>query len=519
MRNEELLQKIAELEKKLQETENELANEKARHYKTNERLNEVLLKLSAYQEKYGIERIKQILPKNEKIEKIVINEVEEIIKEENKNKKTNKGKKYKKSKFDYEKHVSEVRYIEPEEKNCLACGKELVVISEKVRYAVEVIPSKIKVIKLIKQNKKCEKCNKKDNKIYYPLCNEVFNGSILTPSLAAFIMYHKYELGIPFNHLAEHISKSIGLEISKQNLANYMAKSSEILEPIYNQMKQDLLNNTEHVIHSDETTLVVSKKDEENKDRKKSYVYVYTSSFYSGNQIRIYDFQENRKIDRTAKWLSSFSGVIHCDDYYGYDTLKKNNPNIKLQRCWAHVRRRYADIVKSLNSKVKNNSIAYKILLEISKLFELEKRYKKQDKNPIQILKARQKDMPKIIKNIKELVFNCNPLKGSALENAINYTKGCWEDLYTFMEDGYVELTNNACERAVKPFVIQRKVFQTSGSYAGAKYTSKLFSIIQTCKINNINVEQYLEYVLNNINNFDTNDLTPYSKHISKIIK
>ena len=63
------------------------------------------------------------------------------------------------------------------------------------------------------------------------------------------------------------------------------------------------------------------------------------------------------------------------------------------------------------------------------------------------------------------------------------------------------------------------KVFQTSGSYAGAKYTSKLFSIVQTCKINNINVEQYLEYVLNNINNFDTNDLTPYSKHISKIIK
>ena len=60
------------------------------------------------------------------------------------------------------------------------------------------------------------------------------------------------------------------------------------------------------------------------------------------------------------------------------------------------------------------------------------------------------------------------------------------------------------------------KVFQTSGSYAGAKYTSRLFSIVQTCKINNINVEQYLEYVLNN---FDTNDLTPYSKHISKIIK
>ena len=57
-------------------------------------------------------------------------------------------------------------------------------------------------------------------------------------------------------------------------------------------------------------------------------------------------------------------------------------------------------------------------------------------------------------------------------------------------------MTNNTAERAVKPFVVQRKVFQTSGSYAGAAITTKLFSIIQTCRINNINVEKYIEYVL-----------------------
>ena len=51
------------------------------------------------------------------------------------------------------------------------------------------------------------------------------------------------------------------------------------------------------------------------------------------------------------------------------------------------------------------------------------------------------------------------------------------------------------------------------------RYTSKLFSIIQTCKINNINVEKYLEYVLNNINKVNISDLTPYSKHIGEIKK
>ena len=65
------------------------------------------------------------------------------------------------------------------------------------------------------------------------------------------------------------------------------------------------------------------------------------------------------------------------------------------------------------------------------------------------------------------------------------------------------EPSNNIAERAVKPFVIQRKVFQTSGSYAGARYTSKLFSIIQTARANNLDTYQYLNYLLENIKKRD----------------
>ena len=63
----------------------------------------------------------------------------------------------------------------------------------------------------------------------------------------------------------------------------------------------------------------------------------------------------------------------------------------------------------------------------------------------------------------------------------------------------------------------QRKVFQTSGSYAGARYTGKIFSIIQTCLINNVNVEKYLNYLLNNLNRKPIEELLPYSKEIRKM--
>ena len=228
-------------------------------------------------------------------------------------------------------------------------------------------------------------------------------------------------------------------------------------------------------------------------------------------------FYKSRSIDETTKWLKNYDGVVECDNYSGYDKLKLNNSNIMLQKCWAHVRRRYADILKNLNEKQKKGSKAYLILKEIGKLFDLEKQYRKDKLTPSQIVEARKKNVPPIKEKLYELVYNSNPAKNSALEKAIEYTKDCWDDLYTFVDNGYVEMTNNTAERAVKPFVVQRKVFQTSGSYAGARYTGKIFSIIQTCLINNVNVEKYLEYVLNNLNRKPIEELLPYSKEIRKM--
>ena len=510
--------KLSETEIKLSKTENKLSKVEVKLYETNQKLNEALLTISSLQEKVKIERTRVFIPKGEKLNDIVINEAEEIIKEEKKVRKSNKGKKYNKKNFDYEKYVTETRVIEPIEKECPTCGSSLVLASSKVRYVVEVIPSKIKVIKLIKNSYKCPNCNKEDNKIYYPLSNEVFGG-ILSPSLATYILYHKYELGIPFEHLAKHITKSVGFEINKQNLANYTAKANDVLSKVFDKMKDDLLHNNSKVIHSDETTLVVSKKPEYDKDRKKSYVYVYTSSFYDKNQIRIYDFHESRSIDKTTSWLKDYDGYVICDNFDGYNKLKKENQNIKLQKCWAHVRRRYADIVKNLPQAKRTESLAYQILDEISKLFELEKKYRKDKLTPQEIQIKRNQNMPKIKDKLYELVFKSNPHPQSKLSEAINYTKECWDDLFTYFLDGHIEMTNNTAERAVKPFVVQRKVFQTSGSYAGAAITTKLFSIIQTSIINNINVERYLNYVFENINKEPIENLLPYSKNIIEKLK
>ena len=505
MNLEEALKYIKELEEKNKNLEAELYNER----KEKEKL---LLALMHQKEKKTIAYVRQFVPKTEKTNKVVINEVEEILKKD----KVAAPRKKKFENIDFEKYVSDVVVLKPDVLSCPTCGKDLIKIGEKIRYQIDADPINVKVTKIIKETYKCPDCNKKDNKVYYPLVNEVFDGSILTPGFAAYLAYHKYELGIPFNHLEKHFANTLGLPISKSNMADYMAKTAEVLTPIYERMKEDLLKTSTKVIHADETTLTLSKQ--ANPDRKKSYVFVYASSFYDDKQIHIYEFNESRSIDPESSYLKDFDGYVICDDYSGYDKLRKNKDNIKLQRCWAHARRKYMDILKAMPEKNRKESIAYNIVSKMDKLFKIEEKAHKDKVFGIDLIDLRHKEELPIINKIHDLVFNYTPKQGSAFESAINYTKKVWGDLLPYLDNEYLELSNNLAERCVKPFVVNRKVFQTSGSEAGAIYTVKLFSIIRTAIINGLDPYRYIKYVLENMKNKSIDDLLPYSKEVQKMM-
>lgn len=89
------------------------------------------------------------------------------------------------------------------------------------------------------------------------------------------------------------------------------------------------------------------------------------------------------------------------------------------------------------------------------------------------------------------------------------FIKKVRDDLFAFMKNPKVEPTNNIAERSIKPFVIQRKTFMTSGSYDGAKITAVLFSIIRTAKINMVDTYDYLIF-LKNSGKILVTDFVPY---------
>ena len=88
---------------------------------------------------------------------------------------------------------------------------------------------------------------------------------------------------------------------------------------------------------------------------------------------------------------------------------------------------------------------------------------------------------------------------GSKLYQAVNYSLNHKTELEGYLADGRIEMTNNRAERAVKPFVIARKNFLFSDTSRGAESSALCFSMIESAKLNNLNVYVYLIYLFSEL--------------------
>jgi hypothetical protein len=72
-------------------------------------------------------------------------------------------------------------------------------------------------------------------------------------------------------------------------------------------------------------------------------------------------------------------------------------------------------------------------------------------------------------------------------------------DRYT--EAGYLEASNNFAEQCMRPVAVGRKAFLFVGSARAGHAAAIYYSIVQSCKVNQVNPLTYLTYVLKNVRN------------------
>jgi transposase len=85
------------------------------------------------------------------------------------------------------------------------------------------------------------------------------------------------------------------------------------------------------------------------------------------------------------------------------------------------------------------------------------------------------------------------------LSRAIRYATSRWDALTRFAEDGCLEMSNNAAERAIRPIALGRKNYLFAGSDAGGRRAAIMYTLIETAKLNDVDPEAWLTDVIDRI--------------------
>ena len=401
--------------------------------------------------------------------------------------------------------------IDLDDKKCPECGEEMVCIGEEfVRSELNIIPAQISVIDYYQKKYKCKKCEEKDPEISIIKPNlpvPVIKKSMASAGTIAYVIQQKYQLGTPL-YRQEKYWKAQGIELNRTTLANWIIRSSKWITKLWECMLNVLLN--EDIIHADETVLRVLKRDGKQVDGQ-SRCWVFCSGKDSEHKMSLYLYRPTRSAKVVEEVLGDYSSYLQTDGYSAYNAAV----NATRLGCWSHARRKWVDCLpKGIEDK---NSKAAQALELVEQIFAEDKRLEGLPED--EVYEQRLKRVKPLLERYWNLLENISAVGGSNLDKAVNYSLNNKKELEAFLLDGRLELTNNRAERAVKPFVMGRKNWLFSDTNKGADASMMWYSVIESAKLNNLNVYGYLLHLLTELPKLGTeptveqlDQLVPWAK-------
>ncbi len=450
--------------------------------------------------------------------------------------------------------------VEGEKRICPVCGCEMKTVGMKRHYRIHRIPARYRLEEVLRETVACpNKCTDENGKAIIRTAEPdepaLIDKSVATSSMVAGIAYDKFLMGTPAYRQEKHLSLT-GLPISRQTMGNILEKTYDLyLKPLVKQMIEDLPNC--NVVHMDETVL----KCTEVKDRKQSSMVVAVSGIYEENQMAVYKFFPYKKQEFVIALLGGFfRHALMTDGLYAYANYY--GPCRKLN-CMAHARRKIfeaikvrsdfaqyqADVLKWEKTTLENDEEAaeaaaqldeterpepspgLQILLTALSLFG--KLYHIESHVASYSHEARTEVRQELSKPCFERLTRVMMEIQSGFEErstayrAAKYFMDRANSLGRYLEDGDYPIDNNVAERAVKPFVINRKNFQTTKSIKGAEVVAAFMTLFRSAEMNDLNPERYMEYVLDELKWFKDDEiavdvlksLLPYSKDLPEYLR
>ena len=380
--------------------------------------------------------------------------------------------------------------VPDEDRNCPYCNTPMEVIGKKVvREELRIIPAKVERIQYVQEVLGCPECKKDGASVIVgaETPSPLLKHSLASASTVAYVMYQKYVNSIPL-YRQEADWKQLGVKLSRATLANWVIKCGiDYMEPVYGHLHQCLLERD--IIHADETPCQVLKEDGK-AAQSRSYMWLYGSGNDGLPPIRLYDYQPSRGGYHAEEFLKGFSGYLICDGFSGYNKLK----GVIRCGCLAHMRRYWKEALPGKSRKSSDKTHAEIGLDYCNQLFELEKEYADLDADTRKA--ERLETEPAIWEAYWSWLETVNPAGGSRLAKAVTYAKNQKPYMENYLLDGRCSISNNIAENIARPYAVGRKNFLFHDTVKGAQASAIIYSLVETAKLNNLNIYAYLETVL-----------------------
>jgi transposase len=303
--------------------------------------------------------------------------------------------------------------------------------------------------------------------------------------LLTILLIQKYIDHLPL-YRQQQIFKRADIEIAPSTIDSWVAQLAKLLEPLYDKMVE--LVKAQKYLQADETTTSVLDKSKKDKAHRGFY-WAYHAPLA---KMIVFDYQRGRSAEAPRAFLEGYQGVLQTDGYQVYKQYYANDKVTHLA-CWAHARRYFE---KALDS---DKTRATHALLEIQKLYAVEREINDLDAEQKKTVRL-EKSLP-IINQLGGWLHDQRNLvlPKSHIGKAIAYVTPLWESLMNYLHNGDLFIDNNPIENAIRPIALGRKNYLFAGSHEGAQRSAMFYTFFGNCKMNNINPEKWLEYVITNI--------------------
>jgi transposase len=377
---------------------------------------------------------------------------------------------------------------------CPACGGEMRKVGEDVTEILDYIPGHFEVIKHIRPAFSCRCC---ESMAQMPMPSLPIERGQPGAGLLAHVLVGKYCDHLPLYRQSGIYARE-GVELDRATLADWVGKTAALVSPLVEAVAQHVM--AAEKLHADDTPVPVLAPGTGKTKTGRLWVYLRDERPYGGEAppAVVYRYSPDRKGEHPRAQLANFRGFLQADGYSGfgplYQTSNRKLATVTEVACWAHVRRKFYDIHVATNAPIAADALA-----RIGQLFDIERAA--MGRSPQERVRIRQSTARPVINDLAAFLdASLSRISGkSELAGAIRYARSRWSALTRYLDDGRLEISNNAAERAIRPLALGRKNYLFAGSDAGGERAAVAYTLIETAKLNGLDPEAYLRDVLGRI--------------------